>query len=1019
MIKKEIVEQIKSRAKIEEVAADFLTLKKAGTSLLAKCPECGIEGKGKGLSISPKKQIYKCFSCGYTGVSPINFVMERKLCSYPEALKVLADKYQITINEDPEPIGPQRKVKKGPKPYRDVQLEASGLSAKDITINAWVDDKTVKRAEVYQSGTRDQFYRIVPGDDMIIWYYDLEGKPVLYKKPKSSQFEHLYRVRWQIPENHPDKYGRPIKYQSPSGSGSHLFIPEPVRQAYKDQRIIKRLFIQEGEKKADKACKHGIMSVGIMGIHNIAQQGHLPHDLQTIVQTCQVQEVIFVLDSDWNQLSNNLKPGDRVDLRTASFYKAVINYRDYFKAFNNIGIYLELYFGYIKENEKKDKGIDDLLTNTLKDNELELRSDFDRAVNDIKEKNGEGKYIQLHKITTLSDPQIMQFWGFDDKKTFLKTYKDYLLECFPNGEVFKVGNVEWRWDDDKKNFVPAQDITENEQYWEEIVWEDARGNEKKKLQFDYVNLKKFLRSRGYGKIRMVNGKYLFAKVEGKVVSNIEASEIKDYVVEFTEEIAPKNVQQLILRGAKMYLGPESLGNMYKSEPIFSKPAKEYQCLYFKDKFWKVSEKLIDEKPLNQLQNFIWSDKIIDFNATKIDKPLVSIDKVTQKLVNSFPEEKQAEFSRLIGQYEVELTPEGEKCDFLKFLHNTSEFAWRKMIDPKTRKPLAEDTRTLDEKFETSMHLLSKLTTIGYLLHDYQDKSLAKMVICMDGRLSEVGKSNGRSGKSIFGFFIGKIIPQVYIGGKQKKLTEDPFLMEGVNEKTKNVFIDDTRTNIDIEFFYPHITGQFAVRPLGEKRFYLPEDEKPKILATTNHGVNDGGGSFRDRVMMLAFSDFYNENHKPVNDFGCNFFDDWDTGQWNITFNLAATCLQLYFKYGLVVAPLRRLELRNLRQKMGETFLTWAETYFSDQKNINARIPRKEINDAYEEAVPSAKRYGTPNSFSEKLTAYCEYSGYRLNPKLYDENGVPRKYDNKGKPIVHDKSGGIEYFTIADDSYNEI
>ena len=1016
MIPEEIKNQILAASRIEDVAKDFFELKKSGVSFYCDCPKCGKSGKGKGLSFSPAKQIYKCFSCDFSGNSAASLLMETQDMSFPAALKWLAQKYHIIIDEGPKAKGPQRKNGKTAKTFCDMQLDASGLEAKDVQAKVYVDEKTEKLVPIYEAGTRDQYGRIAPGDDMIIWYYDLDGKPTLFKREKANKFDHLYRIRWKIPELHPDRHGQPIKYQSPPSSGSHLYIPEAMRRIYKDGRIIKRLYVQEGEKKAEKACLHGLPSVGIMGIHNIASQGRLPHDLQLIVQVCQVEEVVFVLDADWDHLSENLKPGDRVDMRTASFYLAVRNFRDYFKAFNNMGIYLETYFSYIKTNEKKDKGIDDLLANTLKGKENELYNDFNEALNNIKEKNGEGEYVQVNKITTLTDFQISQFWGAENSKSFLKKYKEVLQENFPNGEMFKIGRLEWRFNQEKNDFEPAQPLGADEQYWEEIKWEDARGGEKKKLQFDYVNLKNFLRNRGFGKIRMASGKYLFASMKGKVIRNVESQEIKDYVVEFTEEIAPKDVQNLLLRGAKMYLGPDSLGNMGKVEPVFNEPERYVQHLYFKEKYWVITDKTIDEKPLNQLLNYIWEDKIIDFNASLASEPLLKIEEFTQEILEQLPPEKQLEYKHFVGQYDIELTETGNKCDFLVFLRNASEFAWRKLQNPQDRKPLQEDGRSIDEKFETNMHLLSKLTAIGYQLHEYHDPSTSKAVIYMDGKMSEVGQSNGRTGKSLVGKFVGQIIPQVVVPSKSKKLTEDPFLFEGVSEKTRSVFFDDVRVNIDLEFFYPYITGPFAVRPLGEKRFFLPEKIMPKISFSSNHGFDDGSGSLRDRMFPLAFSDYYNESWKPINDFNVSFITEWDESQWNLAYNLAATCLQLYFKYGLVKAPLRRLEMRNLRQRMGETFLNWADEYFSDPNHINEKLARGELTEDYLKKVPSAARYYTPHSFKDKLSAYCEFRELKLNPQLYDPDGNPRKYDKRGRPIEFDKSGGVEFFTIANDEY---
>jgi hypothetical protein len=103
-----------------------------------------------------------------------------------------------------------------------------------------------------------------------------------------------------------------------------------------------------------------------------------------------------------------------------------------------------------------------------------------------------------------------------------------------------------------------------------------------------------------------------------------------------------------------------------------------------------------------------------------------------------------------------------------------------------------------------------MSAIGYLLHKYRDKSCEKAVIGMDGKLSEVGDSNGRTGKSILGIAIGQVIPQTYIGAKSKDLTDDPFIWEEVTEKIDNIFLDDVRANIDFEFFFPIITGKITI-----------------------------------------------------------------------------------------------------------------------------------------------------------------------------------------------------------------
>src|SRR5690606_25021697 len=96
MIKKETVDRILETARIEEVVGDFVHLKKRGTSLIGLCPFHG--EKTPSFYVSPAKGIYKCFGCGEGGDS-LQFVISHEKYSYPEALRYLARKYSIEVEE--------------------------------------------------------------------------------------------------------------------------------------------------------------------------------------------------------------------------------------------------------------------------------------------------------------------------------------------------------------------------------------------------------------------------------------------------------------------------------------------------------------------------------------------------------------------------------------------------------------------------------------------------------------------------------------------------------------------------------------------------------------------------------------------------------------------------------------------------------------------------------------------------------------------------------------------------------
>src|SRR6056297_2720866 len=96
MIDRETIDRIVQTAEITEVVQDFVNLKKRGTNYLGLCPFHN--EKTPSFTVSPSKGIFKCFGCG-KGDNAIQFIMEHEHLSYPEALKFLANKYNIEIIE--------------------------------------------------------------------------------------------------------------------------------------------------------------------------------------------------------------------------------------------------------------------------------------------------------------------------------------------------------------------------------------------------------------------------------------------------------------------------------------------------------------------------------------------------------------------------------------------------------------------------------------------------------------------------------------------------------------------------------------------------------------------------------------------------------------------------------------------------------------------------------------------------------------------------------------------------------
>ncbi len=96
MISRHTTEQIQNRIDIIDVVGEFVKLKKRGSNYIGNCPFHN--EKTPSFTVSPAKGLFKCFGCGKSG-NTIGFLMEHEKLSYPEALKWLANRYNIEVEE--------------------------------------------------------------------------------------------------------------------------------------------------------------------------------------------------------------------------------------------------------------------------------------------------------------------------------------------------------------------------------------------------------------------------------------------------------------------------------------------------------------------------------------------------------------------------------------------------------------------------------------------------------------------------------------------------------------------------------------------------------------------------------------------------------------------------------------------------------------------------------------------------------------------------------------------------------
>jgi len=994
-IKKDFIERLDTRQKsdkdllLDTVRAFSEGIRREGASYQFACPCCGANA----LTVTPGKMVFKCFSCNkIAGQSAKDFLMSPAVgYDLPTAIRYIADSYGVAVEYEE----PRARKKPGRKPkdagaddksFCAQMLESSGLTVDDVSARVKLDagQDGFQTVRTFQRGSLDARYNIDPsGDDMIIRYFDLEGNPCRYisSKGTTSVEREYFRVRFQFPDAHTDKNKRAMKYRSPVGAPTFIYYPERIRDTWRRKEELPTLFIQEGEKKAEKACKHGIPSVAISGIQNLGYHGRLPDDLIKLIRDCKVSSVVFLMDSDLHDITKILREDDPVERRPKNFFCAVRNFKEYMLGLRNQNIELEIYYGHVLKNEADDKGIDDLLTNTLKGKEDLLKEDIAAA---LLEKTGKGAYVQVFKITTVSDGKILEQFDLQSPRSFCEKHYEDLKHM----RKFQAFGRDWTFTEDGQ-LESAQPVENDEKFWRE---QETRSGTI--LKYNYTAAMKFLENRGFFRIEKSNEEYDFIRVDKGVVRVVPIHKIIDYIFDFTKDCLPLEVNEMLLSGGSQYLGAWQVGRLQYFHPFFNKPTRGQEFMYFQNEVWKITADKIEAIPFSSIQFNVWADQIHEDQAVSLLPEMIQIYKAPDT-----------------GAFSYVLTPTGRKCDFLQFLINASNFSWRKKeVSPQ-------------EQEDNAQHLVNKLCAFGYLVSSFKDMSISKAVVAMDGKPQEFDEANGRTGKSLFGQALRKVVKTKQMNGKEigTSNTNRQFLWDGLDEKTRIVLGDDLMKDFDFDMVFSLTTADWPVNPKNKTPYTIPFAQSPKIFLNSNYAIAGDGSSYTDRMWLLAFSDFYNDEHKPIDDFGVLFFEEWSPEQWNLFWNLAAQCVQIYYRFGYVPTPDDRLEERRLTQQIGPDFLTWADQYFAeDGPNINQRQVRDDMFHHFIEEVQKIrgpKISYSQKSFGQKMGYYVRLRGLYLNPQKYNPvTKLWNDYDADGRPKKRDISNSKEYFTIGNKEY---
>jgi DNA primase len=281
MIDRPTIERILDAAQIVDVVQEFVPLKKRGVNYLGLCPFHN--EKTPSFTVSPAKEIFKCFGCGKVGNS-VNFVMEHEHLTYPEALKYLARKYHIDVIEKElsrEELDKQNE--------RESLLVVTSYASQQFTKNLFQTDEGISIALTYfrQRGFRqDTLKKFEVG-------YSIEKRDAFSRKALEDGYKQDFLVKTGLSIQHEDhlfdRFSGRVMFPIHSLSGQVLgfggrilktdpksakYLNSPESEIYHKSRILYGIYqARKSISQTDKCFLvegyTDVMSLHEAGIENV------------------------------------------------------------------------------------------------------------------------------------------------------------------------------------------------------------------------------------------------------------------------------------------------------------------------------------------------------------------------------------------------------------------------------------------------------------------------------------------------------------------------------------------------------------------------------------------------------------------------------------------------------------------------------------------------------------------------------------------------------------------------------
>lgn len=480
----------------------------------------------------------------------------------------------------------------------------------------------------------------------------------------------------------------------------------------------------------------------------------------------------------------------------------------------------------------------------------------------------------------------------------------------------------------KKTFKVSHDKSERP-FW--TYSEDDSG--KLKLSVDTNLLLNFLSKSGISYVNLStesDTNYRFVSIQNNIIENVDEGFISRLLRNFIEESNIDSFEkgQLIGELFRMipYLtDPKRLPfGVLNIEVKFHRDTKDSTYFYFANTVVEVTKNGIKEIDYSDIDGVVWKNQIID-----------------------------SEFKLRNNEDEI-------RSMFYKFLEKTC-------TDPQTLE--------LDKDRHEAL-----LISIGYMCHRFKNPRTNKSIILSENNIGH--EANGRTGKSLIMNAISKIRKVLKLDGRRIKI-ESEFVFQNLDYDTDLIYFDDINRFFKFENFYTSISEGIRFRRIYEAEQWIPFNNSPKFVLSTNYGLQGNSESDKGRKFDMELLSYYNSVNTPAVEFDCHFFEEWDEEEWNSFYNDMIAYSKIYLRNNAQLKEYKSdtIELRKLISAIGQDFYDFAESLTRDEFLTNTVIYSNYVSFLGLDESDISKK-----GIAYKIKTYCQYLGLEYESTQQRVNG---------------------------------